>query len=120
MIGDYWGATENDAFWNSRGISSVFAETDKGNAVLKALPGIKLFPSSFERALEKNPMVIKSRECAQKRDAFAELLEKNGLIYAVNHSLSFKSKAKKVLFAILPDSVKPHAKKIISTLKSKF
>lgn len=120
MIGDYWGATENDVFWNSRGVSSIFAETDKGDAVITALPGIKLFPTSFEKAVEKNPMVIKSKERSPKRAAFEKLLSENGLVYAVNHSLSFKSKVKKALFAILPNSVKPLAKKIISTLKSRL
>lgn len=82
MIGDYWGATENDAFWNSRGVSSIFAETEKGNTVLNAIPGIKLFPSTFERAVEKNQMVIKSKKCSPKRDVFEELLSQKGLIYA--------------------------------------
>ena len=117
MVGDYWGATEDDVFWNNRGVSSVFAETGKGNTILKSTPGIKLFPSTFERAVEKNPMVIKSKVRSDKRDAFEESLEEKGLICAVNNSLSFKSKAKKAVFAVLPDSIKPIAKKIVSILK---
>lgn len=120
MIGDYWGAAENDAFWNNRGVSCVFAETEKGNAVLNAISGIKLFPSTFERMVEKNPMVIKSKKCSPKRERFEELLSQKGLIYAYNRSLSFKSKVKKGVFAILPNSIKPIAEKIVSRYKNRF
>lgn len=120
MIGDYWGATENDAFYNSRGVSSIFAETEKGNTVLNAIPGIKLFPSTFERAVEKNQMVIKSKKCSHNRDVFEKLLSQKGLIYAYNHSLTFKKKVKKTVFSILPNFIKPISKKIVSKLKRKF
>ena len=62
MIGDFWGATDSDEYWNKYGVSSVFAETDKGDALIKATPGIKLFNTTFEKAVEKNPMVIMSKK----------------------------------------------------------
>lgn len=43
MVGDFWGATEQDEFWNRNGVSVIFAETEKGNEAIKALEGIKLF-----------------------------------------------------------------------------
>jgi len=110
MIGDFWGATEADEFWNSCGVSSIFAETEKGNTVLNSVPGIKLFPSTFERAVKGNPMVITPKKRHSKRDVFEKLLEKEGLIYAVNNTLSFKSKLKRKVFSLLPECMKKNKK----------
>jgi len=85
MIGDFWGATEADPFWNSCGVSSVFAETEKGHALLKATPGIKRFPTTFERAVAENPLVITPRIRKPDRDAFAELFAEQGLMAAAAH-----------------------------------
>lgn len=111
MIGDFWGATEKDAFWNNGGVSSVFAETEKGEATLEAIPGIKLFPVTFERVATGNPMVIRSKRCDPRRDVFERLLENKGLIYAVRHTMSFQDRKKKVMHSAL-------WKYIRSTIKS--
>lgn len=92
MIGDFWGATEKDEFWNKNGVSSVFAETEKGNEFLKSVPGIKLFPTTFERAVEKNPMVIKSKTKKGNCDKFSALLKEKGLMYAAKHSVGLKTR----------------------------
>lgn len=113
MIGDFWGATEDDEFWNNGGISSIFAETDKGNAIIKSIPSLILFPLAFERAVEKNPMVVRSKRCSAKRDSFAELLQKKGLIYAVNHTKSFGEKAKDTVHVIFRKCIKPIVKAFI-------
>lgn len=86
MIGDFWGATDADVFWNKNGVSSVFAETSKGNDFLRSTPGIKLFPTTFAKAVEDNPMVIKCRDKHPNREKFSKLLSEKGLIYAVKHS----------------------------------
>lgn len=97
MIGDFWGATDKDVYWNKSGVSSIFAETHKGNAFLNATPGINLFHTTFEKAVEKNPMVIESRKILKNRDTFADLLSRKGLIYAAKHSVSYKSKIKSLI-----------------------
>ena len=117
MIGDFWGASENDVFWNNWGISSIFAETDKGNAVLTSIPNIKLFPLTFERAVEKNPMVYRSKRCSLKRDCFAELLESKGLMYAVKHTISFREKIENAKSAILRNFIKPIVKVFVPNSK---
>lgn len=100
MIGDFWGATEKDAFWNNKGVSSIFAETEKGNKALKMLRSIKLFPTTFERAVENNPMVIKSRPHDTREERFRKLFEKKGLIYAARYSVGFKQRLKNLAFKI--------------------
>lgn len=87
MIGDFWGVTEEDEFWNKKGVSVIFAETDKGNEVLNVLQGVKLFPTSFEKAVTNNPMVLKSKVRNLQREKFKKLFEEKGLMYAVRHSI---------------------------------
>lgn len=85
MVGDFWGATAEDPFWNPFGVSCVFAETEKGHSLLKATPGMTLFPTTFERAVEENPLVIVPRKHKPQRDEFADLLEQHGLMGAAAH-----------------------------------
>ncbi len=109
MLGDFWGATETDEYWNKNGVSSVFAETEKGNEFLKSVPGIKLFPTTFEKAVKKNPMVIKSKTKKENRDKFSALLAEKGLMYAAKHSVGIKTRiARKI-----PNSVILALKKVI-------
>lgn len=112
MIGDFWGAVETDAFWNKNGVSSIFAETEKGNSALQATPGIKLFPTTFEKAVEKNPMVISSRERKNERDKFAELLSEKGLFYAVEHTLSYKKRMVRAVLRLVPSGIRPFIKSV--------
>lgn len=116
MIGDFWGAVETDVFWNKYGVSSIFAETEKGNSFLKSLPGIKLFPTTFERAVEKNPMVITSIKRKNNRDKFAKLLSEKGLIYAVKHTTSYKKRVAKAVLRLVPHRIRP----IIKTIARKI
>lgn len=101
MIDDFWGATKEDAFWNRLGVSSVFAETEKGDAFLQAAPGIKLFPSTFEKVVAGNPMVIRPRKESKYKKQFAKLLEEKGLFYAAHHAAGWKTRLKWVLFKLM-------------------
>lgn len=118
MIGDFWGATEADAFWNKNGVSVIFAETEKGNSFVKTTPGIKLFDTSFERAVKKNHSVIKSIAPDIRRDKFEELLLSRGLIYAANHCGGWKgllkNNAKKLIPYKLRSIIISFAKKLLS------
>lgn len=124
MVGDFWGATEEDDYWNPYGVSVIFAETDQGHDFLRSTPGIKLFPASFEKAVEKNPMVITSQTRKGERDQFEKLLRKKGLIYAAERCADRKKEnggkkkisKKKVLVKMIPESIRPTVKKIYHTI----
>lgn len=88
MIGDFWGASDRDKYWNKYGVSSIFAETDKGNDFLLSTAGIKLFPTTFVKAAENNYTVIASKHRRSEREKFSELLSESGLIYAAKHSMN--------------------------------
>lgn len=91
-LGDFWGATPKDVFWNEKGISSIFVHTEKAKKLLLETEGIKLFESDFERATAENPMLIKSRKMRPEREKFEKLFKKKGLIYAAKHSMKFKDR----------------------------
>lgn len=86
MIGDFWGAAETDEFWNKNGISSILVHTDKGNAFLQSTGGIRLYPTTFDRIVEKNPHIIFQRSLDASTVRFAALFASHGLIYAAHHS----------------------------------
>lgn len=111
MIGDFWGATETDAFWNTNGVSSIFAETEKGNTFLLSNPDITLFETSFERAVQKNPMVIKSMPPNIYRDRFEMLMNEKGLMYAANHIYGWKGILKKGIVKLIPRRLRPILKR---------
>lgn len=112
MIGDFWGASAADIFYNELGVSSIFAETDKGNDFIKSIKGISLFPTTFEKAVKSNPMVVESRKIDQSREVFLNLLSAKGLIYAANYSVSWAARIKRSLKGIIPSFLKPVIKKL--------
>lgn len=119
MVGDFWGATEKDTFWNKKGVSVVFAETEKGDTALKQLHGVKLFPTTFEKAVAGNPMVVKCKEKNPQRQKFSKLFSQKGLIYAAKHTMSFKYHVKNFMLHCIPAPVLPLAKKIYHVIKRK-
>lgn len=119
MVGDFWGADETDDFWNKYGVSSIFAETEKGNAFLLSTPGIKLYPTTFERAVQSNPMVIQSKTKSSDREKFSKLLSEKGLAYAAKHTPSVKSQLKRNIRQCIPKSIRPVAKKLYQSIKKK-
>lgn len=119
MIGDFWGVEKDDPHWNEYGVSVIFAETQKGNDFLRSVPNIKLFPTTFEKAVSSNPMVIKPRVRKKSRDKFSELFVKKGLIYAAEHSLSFKAKIMRYFKRLIPQRLKPTVRGIYAVIKGK-
>lgn len=112
MIGDFWGATGRDDFWNRNGVSVIFAETKKGNDFLSFVEGVKLFPTTFEKAVEKNPMVIRPRQREPEREKFSKLLSEKGLFYAAKHSAGIKKRVINTAAKMIPDGLRPAAEKI--------
>lgn len=101
MLGDFWGADEKDAFWNEKGVSSILVHTDKGNDFLLSTDGITLFPSTYERILEKNQNIIKPRAKTSTTDKFTKLFENHDLFYSVEHSRPIKTRIKALVKRIL-------------------
>lgn len=119
MIGDFWGATEKDDFWNKKGVSVIFAETEKGNDALKSLEQVKLFPTTFEKAVANNPMVIKSKVKNPKKEKFEKLFAEKGLFYAVKHTMGFKQRIRIFIVNNTPKSIINFAKKVCRAIKKR-
>ncbi len=113
MLGDFWGANEQDDFWNECGVSSIFAETERGNAFLLAAPGIKVFRTTFERAVQKNPMVVKPKARSGEKDRFIKLFNAKGLAYAIRYTPPLKKRIKRTLKKGIPVGVRARIKKRI-------
>lgn len=107
MIGDFWGANPNDDFWNEKGVSAILVHSEKGLDYLKTVKNIKLFPSTFERVIEKNDMIVRSQSKLPERETFDEWYNKKGLIYAYNkmHPRSMKTKIKQFIKMLLPEKI---------------
>ena len=101
MLGDFWGATQEDPFWNNNGVSVIFVHTEKGHDILKQTDGIVLFPSDFERAVAGNPMVIRPRNPRPEKEKFEKLFAEKGLMYAAKHSRTLERKTKDFLLDIM-------------------
>lgn len=86
MLGDFWGATEQDAYWNKEGVSSILVHTEKGEALLRETEDLRLFDTTFQKIVAGNPNIIKPRDDRPNRAKFEQLLESRGLLYAVEHA----------------------------------
>lgn len=105
-IGDFWGATNEDDFWNENGVSVILAETEKGMEFINKIENVVLFESSFERAVKRNPMLITSKAKSKIYDKFKNDFEKYGLIKAVNKNIGLKEKIKNNIKKIIRKIVK--------------
>lgn len=85
MIGDFWGVEKTDLYWNDKGVSVIFAETEKGKQYITSVKSIKIFESNFEKAVVSNPMVIESRKRDDRQEVFRMLYCEKGLEYAVKN-----------------------------------
>lgn len=69
-IGDFWGTTENDSFWNPAGVSAILAHTEKGDAFLKSTPNIQLFDASVQRIIAGNPCLVSPRQIRLEHEKY--------------------------------------------------
>lgn len=119
MIGDFWGATEKDTFWNSAGVSAILVHSDKGLDFLKNTGGIKIFETSFERIVTGNRNIISTRKPSSNKEKFEKLFAEKDLFYAAKRSKGFKGRMKDIIVSLVPNQMKPLAKKIYHTIKNK-
>lgn len=94
MLGDFWGAKAEDLFWNENGVSVIFAETEKGNKLLLSIDDVKLYPTTFERAIKQNPMVIRPRTKHELYDRFKLKFDEEGLQSSIRESVPLKNRLK--------------------------
>jgi len=104
MLGDFWGATEKDVFWNEKGVSSILVHTTKGNDFLLSTKDISLFPTTFEKILEKNQNIVKPRAKTRTTDKFTKLFENHDLFYSVKHSKPIKNRIKAFIKRLIKQS----------------
>lgn len=105
MVGDYWGASERDVYWNKYGVSVIFAETSKGNDFIQHVPNIKLFKTSFQKAVRSNTMVIRSKKKDKRYDEFSKLLSEKGLMNAVSLTIRFNDRFVNVIKRVVPNKM---------------
>lgn len=116
MVGDFWGATEKNDFWNEKGVSVVFVHTEKGKDFIESVDGIKMFDTDFETAVRKNQKVIVSKKMHPDTEEFEKNFKEGGLMYAIEKS-SFKSvNAKRGIYNKMPGFIRPLGRKIYYTL----
>ena len=105
MIGDFWGANSSDVFWNANGVSSILVHTQKGDNFLKSVEDIDLFPTTFERIVEKNKNIIEPRSATPITEKFTKLFVNHNLFYSVRHSRAIKTRIKRFIKYFLPKSL---------------
>ena len=101
MIGDFWGATPEDAFWNKNGVSSILVHTQKGDDLIHSLQSTVLYETTFERIVEKNRNIISPRSVRPEKKRFEKLLPQKGLFYAARHSRCLKTRIRAIIKGIV-------------------
>ena len=91
-IGDYWGCTDTDPFYNSAGVSVIFVHTEKGASLLEGVRDLKLTETEFEHAAKGNPLLFSSKTKSPQRDVFAEVFAAKGLHAACLRSRTVKQR----------------------------
>lgn len=117
MLGDFWGATENDVFWNHKGVSSILVHTEKADKFLKSIVEIRLFDTTFDRIVEKNQNIINPRKPHPNKEKFDKLFAQHDLFYAAKYSKSLKSHLASYLKPFLPTSLMKYAKEKYHAMK---
>lgn len=108
-VGDYWGCTPKDAFWNQDGVSAIFVHTQKGRELIEKIPEFKLIETTYEHASQSNSMLFKRREKSLLRDTFSKMFVEHGLHYACKHTKSRKQQVIQFVSRCTPQFVRPLA-----------
>lgn len=69
-VGDFWGADQTAAYWNSNGISAISVHTKQGKKLLQMASELKLFPVQYETILKGNPPLEESTFRDRITDSF--------------------------------------------------
>ena len=111
-IGDYWGCTEKDPFWNASGVSVIFVHTDKGSLLLRDLEDFTCVKTTYEQASSGNPLKSRPVTPSARRRTFSTYLQEHGLRYAYLHTTSPSSRIKKQIMR----NISPQIKELVQSV----
>lgn len=121
--GDFWGIKRSDEFWNPKGVSCIFARTEKGNTVLNELKkrDFSLFRVSYEKASVNNNM-HKSKNYTEEqqkvRNRFVNAFFSKGLISACRETATLEFWIKHFVPTCFANTLK-HIRHAITDIKTK-
>ena len=117
-IGDYWGCTEKDVFWNPHGVSVMFVHTGRGEVLLEQLLDFVLMDADYSHAVAENPMYYQSKEMNPIREIFGGVFADRGLYAACRETESLLENIIKAVWNRLPNNMKGVSRNIYHILKS--
>ena len=83
-------------------------------------PGIRLYPTGFEKAVANNQMVIRARKVSPEREKFEKLFAEKGLIYAARRSKSLKTRMELFAIRVIPPQIRTFLRKEYCQIKNKI
>lgn len=83
-------------------------------------PGIRLYPTDFEKAVANNQMVIRARKVSPEREKFEKLFAEKGLIYAARRSKSLKTRMELFAIRVIPPQIRTFLRKGYCQIKNKI
>lgn len=99
-IGDYWGISEGDDFFNPEGVSIAIIHTPDGYNLVSHLANFTYKEVSYNQAVVGNPYYQKCRKPDQRNSKFSAELYSKGLRHAC-----IKCMTKKELFRLVAPNV---------------
>lgn len=95
-MGDYWGITENEIAYNSKGVSVGFVHNDRCNWLLD-IDDYSLYEADIETALSGNPRYLLPLRRNPDSERFLKLYKMKGLEYACQHYMGIQSRLKRIV-----------------------
>ena len=101
-MGDFWGISKSHPQFNlSKGVSSVFVNTDKGNKLFEMMrPLAEVEKATLEEGMEKQRNLVKPSIRPIERNTFYENICEDNFIDDLKVGIQLKERIK----AILPTS----------------
>lgn len=107
-VGDFWGiASCHPEFYSSKGVSSVFVNTDKGKELFELMkPCAEVLPVSLEDGLIKQGNLVKPTARTNARDTFYSDIDRDSFIDDISVGLQVKDRIKSLFPAWLTRYIK--------------
>lgn len=104
-IGDFWGCSKTEPFYNKYGVSAIIVHSLKGKKIIQEIKDVNLYEVSFNDILKGNWNLVKTRKKPYNRKRFSRNIQKRGLHYAVKYVepnwhklfIKFKKMCKKII-----------------------
>ena len=101
-LGDYWGCSKEDGFYNPSGVSVVLSHTKKGDELLSHTPEIHLIQTTYEDAVKENQMFLKPRGGQIEREKFSAIYLEEGLFKAASKTTPVTRKVFDIIWGHTP------------------